>query len=826
MMIDPQSRLRMAAFLVLGLTAALSAEPARVPGSQPAAASPGEPGVVIRIAVSSEAFRFVETGALFARDAASPALVRLEGGELLVLFESRLDTSTQKNQTRFFASRSKDEGKTWVPPRPIQIQGLPEGAKIGGLDLLVMPSGLVRMYLAVSLPAERRRKDPETIVLSAVTRDGVEYQIDRTVRIPWPGASGVHPVAWHADKQIVLLLADRADGRSAGSVMAQQFTSRDGRTFKTIDRRRPVGELGHVLRLDANHWRMYISRGNDIRARMSNDGLRWREESDTCLKNGFDAAVAPLSDRKFLMLFCAEADRQGAERSPLTAVTPEAGASGGASAELPSKKDAGDSRSSGDGDTSGKAAWEPFTTASTSLEGFDEQPGSDPWTVDGTFAPKADLKTKFDYVQWYQRQLMPAASENSYYSYESWLTPTDANGNDKPEWVFDDRLNGDGAYLPGPWRADEHPTWENSYQLTQGIMGQYMSAVLDPRPWSLPLLQPPYEGIGGDEATLAAPTCDAHTRDLRAMVKATLSQAWRAGQDGQVSPEAIRQSWATVLSNADQLEGGTTVVDVLMARAFKTMTQDEARWALAQGAFNDQAQLESALQTLQRYDSPADPNPRWLRAEHARMMDAIQYMFEPAGPDGEPMINTSRARFALTNSVLNDEPVTDESLAGITPEMGRAAIDAADQCFQAMNENWARGYQAVVEAGHSPAGQQWADTNVLTHPLRNLARVKELEIRELASRRATQLACRLQMYRAQTGRWPSSLGEVPDDYGYEMKIDPFTGSHFGYVVTDTGPRVYTRSLNGRDDGGVHSPNWADDGGMSGSDDYVFWPPQR
>ena len=58
-----------------------------------------------------------------------------------------------------------------------------------------------------------------------------------------------------------------------------------------------------------------------------------------------------------------------------------------------------------------------------------------------------------------------------------------------------------------------------------------------------------------------------------------------------------------------------------------------------------------------------------------------------------------------------------------------------------------------------------------------------------------------------------------------MRIDPFTGSDFGYCVTDAGPRIYSLSENGIDDGGVHSPRWADGLEEGKSDDHVFWPPQ-
>jgi len=45
-------------------------------------------------------------------------------------------------------------------------------------------------------------------------------------------------------------------------------------------------------------------------------------------------------------------------------------------------------------------------------------------------------------------------------------------------------------------------------------------------------------------------------------------------------------------------------------------------------------------------------------------------------------------------------------------------------------------------------------------------------------------------------------------------------------VTEAGPTIWSASENGRDDGCVHSPRWADEKGEGESDDYVFWPPQE
>ena len=127
---------------------------------------------------------------------------------------------------------------------------------------------------------------------------------------------------------------------------------------------------------------MYISRGNDIRARMSNDGLRWHEESDTCLKNGFDAAVAPLGDRKFLMLFCTATDSQDSSRQPLASMpapgsnspetTPGSSASAGATKDTSAASTTGGSpaghEAGGGASNSPAAGWDVFTPTDLNTE--------------------------------------------------------------------------------------------------------------------------------------------------------------------------------------------------------------------------------------------------------------------------------------------------------------------------------------------------------------------------------------------------------------------------------------------------------------------------
>jgi hypothetical protein len=83
------------------------------------------------------------------------------------------------------------------------------------------------------------------------------------------------------------------------------------------------------------------------------------------------------------------------------------------------------------------------------------------------------------------------------------------------------------------------------------------------------------------------------------------------------------------------------------------------------------------------------------------------------------------------------------------------------------------------------------------------------------------------VFQEENGRWPATLDDLPVRFGDRIQIDPFTGDRFGYQLNAGGPVIYSASENGLDDGGLHSPRWNDEmANDGGSDDYVFWPPQR
>jgi len=283
-----------------------------------------------------------------------------------------------------------------------------------------------------------------------------------------------------------------------------------------------------------------------------------------------------------------------------------------------------------------------------------------------------------------------------------------------------------------------------------------------------------------------------------------------------------------VLGNAGHLQQGATLIENLVGIAERQMVEKEARWALRRNVFTSPEEIEAALHTLQAYDV-SNPGPdRWVRGEHAMMMDTMQHLFEPAEPGGEPEFRADRAERLFGSDYHAMLETEDGEVRLPTADDARTAVDLADGHYRELREAWQVGYPDVRQADVNAVQEKWLSGNpAMKCLLPSLARAYKLQARVEASRRATQLAYGVELFNARNGRWPASLDELPADYGAQMKIDPFTGSNFGYRLAPDGPTIYSLSENGIDDGGIHSPRWDDmDTTETGSDDHVFWPPQQ
>jgi hypothetical protein len=811
--------------LISGSALAAPASATKKPASQPADAKPGS-GSVVRIANSDDGLHFTDTGGVLIANANRPDLVRLPNDELLAIFEQPADKS--KGVT-LAVSRSKDDGKNWLPARPIRLNGLPEGAAISSPNLLIMPSGLVRLYFALSDKPDRAKGRGGTTICSAVTRDGVEYQVDRQVRIPCEGLASPRISVFRAEKQIVLLVTGQPDasGKPGESTsMVQQFLSNDGRTFSAPDRARFAGEIGHVVRLDQHHWRMFIVARTDIYSRMSNDGIRWRNESGACLRGGTDPAVAQLDKSKFIMLFASPLTTETAKLPQLAATLQSKDSSKDAPTASGDTGDKAQSDKQTSTPNTETAGWETFAPG-----GYESELGADWAGNSGTvtdsatstaddLAPLPDFENKIDYVDWFARNGIVPDEQNAYYSYVPVLEGIPAR-EEKINDMFNDPVPGQ---VPGPWNPADHPLWEESYQATQDLMAQYAQAGRDPRPYSCPL------NFGPDsdpEKRMLMGMLLPSLRDMRAAAKATMSQAWRT-TDGTVPPEQMRTGLETTLGNSKHLQQGPTLIERLVGVAARNLAHQNACRALQQGVFQSAEDLEATLNVLRNTDT-ADPDPGgWVRMEHAAAMDVLQFVFQPKQPGEAPELGIDRLNDVST--MFRGRPLDEEEkakLGQLTPADGIGDVQAMTEHYRQMLDHFRTKFP-YEDAGHFD--QEALEIGETHHVARmlvpSLARASELLRRSETSRRATQLAYSVELFKARNGRYPASLGELPGEEIQEVRTDPYSRQDFGYRLTETGPRIYTVNRNGQDDGGEHAAKWADDKEDGGSDDYVFYPPQE
>ncbi|MEP0841328.1 MAG: hypothetical protein HRF43_01300, partial [Phycisphaerae bacterium] len=270
--------------------------------------------------------------------AGSPELIRLPGGDLLAMVEVEETPATAAPPgtapaCRLCVSRSADGGRTWTAIRPIRLQGRKDAAPTGGGALVSISDKAVILYYMVRSaprpPVDREPAAATGAVLRAVTRNGLDYELDGDFRLEGRLTPQSRLVAAPAAGRIHLLIVNppaRPGGRDAE---AAHFLSTDGRRFEPApDAPRPA--FHELLDLESTHdgLRAFVPSPAGLRSLISRDALRWRAEAGLRMAGAVPAAaVVELEDRTHLMLFSALVD-EPARRLPQLAAVKDAGAVG------------------------------------------------------------------------------------------------------------------------------------------------------------------------------------------------------------------------------------------------------------------------------------------------------------------------------------------------------------------------------------------------------------------------------------------------------------------------------------------------------------------
>lgn len=902
---------RLLAVIVVGwmLPTVLAGERADNEGAPSLRNVPSAWHTALKLARSRDGITFTEINDAFLDHASGPDLVVLPGGDLLALFDHALGDDPGR-PTVMVVSRSKDRGKSWSLMKPIRLRG-GRGQVAGGRrgDLIAAPDGRLRLFFSIpSDPGVGKSRRPATI-LSAITRDGLDYRVDAATRVRVTGMSDAHVAAVWFRSRLHLFIADWGRGFTRASLekrKTEHYLSPDGRRFLRLGpgRIQNAHFVGSIVPLP-RALRAYVSSPTGIRSFISTNARDWKLEPGLRLAGGWDPGVVRLKDGSFLMLYCTALQDDFMESAPLvrldseTIYDAEAGLddppvwnvkeanqqdgddgvedhsnkfdrSAGAASDIRSDSphadevEAGSEPASSDdsmvvaskredgpiptdssasrltseiedestnGATESERVQPPVDVDDVDTEWGRPEAGNglenwDPAASDG-FAPRPDFKTKVDYIAWYRDFALSHPVDNAYDAYSAFMPDFRDEPGSKPDWpVFRDmHHSADYDGPPAPWNPAEHPEWEASHIEIQSLLAQYHEASRHEGYATPPITSNDLsEGNDRDQSLLIdllLPMLSPH----RTLAKATLANAWRL-EDGRVSPKRMTQAWETTLRAASHLEGGTTLIEDLVASAERKLVQDHALWALEHDVFSSADELEVALDTLRQFDRSTEGIGDSLRFEYAFSMDATQYLFSPPTTDGQPRFNAKHLE-AVADWGLSDDDDTLEEVSRMTPDDVHASLDAFDTRYREMTELMNTGYPDVRATDIDAFVDRTLQATPLTRLfLPSLSRYYKLRVREETSRRATQLAYAARLFQARNGRWPESIGELPDEYGSLMRIDPFTGDEFGYRLTEEGPVIYSLSENGLDDGGVHSPRWDDQiTNDVGSDDHVFWPPQ-
>jgi len=854
-----QTMTRVVGVWITGVCVVAVATTACADGGNGPSPLPGPDQTVLRLARSNDGLRFEDTGEALAVGAASPDLTVLPNGDLLLLFDRAGGPAV---------ARSRDEGRNWSSARRVSIHGGGRKLRAQHGDLVPVPGGYFRLFFAATTNGPGA-SSASNVICSAVTRDGINYRLDRSLHLPLPKGDDLHPVAgWIGDRLHVLVGSVGRDFVTGHGVY--RVISRDGMRFARLVPF-PVDDVtfaGSMVPTDAGA-RVFVSAKEGMRVLESVEGRSWRVRGDARLPLGWDPAVVEVDRGQYLMVYCAPRSEETLASSQL--ITIESGASDWSDVtdgdawedtEAPVVDPDSGQAVDMDGPAAEVGVDEPVVVDTelvddegevvlgaddadvvvagaadgteppdlVLMEDFDAGGGTfagyDLGLMDG-YAPRPDFVTKVKYIEWYTKYALGDPDDNAWYAYAEFMPLPDDEPGAKPELpVFNDMFNSDSfGGPPAPWNPAEHPEWARNHAQVSDLIEKYKQASKHEN-----YAQPLYRASDADfdEAQrdlliwITLPTLSTH----RTMAKAILADAWRE-ENGKVSPTRMLEAFETTLRASNHLHQGATLIEDLVGEAMSNLTRENARWALKQDVFAAD-ELETVLDTLQRYEVDMEDPVNAMRGEHAFSMDLTQHLFTPPTQDGEPHFN--RARAVRTFSVWNDEARSEDLLARtsqMTPADVQETLDTMERHYQEMGELMRIGYPEVRAADITAIEQRSYGTNALVDAMMpSFARYHQLRARGRASRRATQLAYATELFKRRTGRYPSSLAELPNDRGETMKIDPFTGDYFGYRLTDDGPRIYSLSEDGIDSGGNHSPQWdRDNGNEEGSDDYVFWPPQ-
>ena len=265
----------------------------------------------------------------------TPNVVRLPGGDYRIYYTGRGPAHPDPDVAGYILSARSDDAEHWTKEDGIRVDLNGPHATTRTLcpDVVPLPEGGWRMYY------EARSGDAPTFILSAVSADGLRWDLEEGVRIgdgEWSYGTPrclyledgrrrlyfhrfPHPLCPDPDGGKLILSALSTDGLNwvleTGARVTQE-AAREGNSVYSPE----------VIRLGDGSYRMYYAAWSEginggVFTATSTDGLAWHKEPDPCLDLGApldcnmvsEPCVTELSDGRFRLFYEAR-DREDRRR--------------------------------------------------------------------------------------------------------------------------------------------------------------------------------------------------------------------------------------------------------------------------------------------------------------------------------------------------------------------------------------------------------------------------------------------------------------------------------------------------------------------------------
>jgi len=260
---------------------------------------------------------------------------------------------------------------------------------------------------------------------------------------------------------------------------------------------------------------------------------------------------------------------------------------------------------------------------------------------------------------------------------------------------------------------------------------------------------------------------------------------------------AAFDNYATLLAFANESSYGSSLVSVSVGLAMHELALISLRDAIGWGNAGSQ-DYRNLIDNMNTLDTGA--HPAWESVtEEVRIMTSWLDSELDAGTDFRTML-------------LEDASGTDmyETLAAMSEEQFELYLRDTLSNYQAFVEYFARPYYEVQSMdmnaliGDNPLSQVEFPSLIGLH-----ARVT----RTAADLRGTMIMAGVELYRTESGRYPTSLEHLVPDYLAELPEDPFSGRPFVYNPTESGYLLYTTGADMEDNGGAVNAWDADNADM-------------